>query len=605
MKVSSVPLHSRLAALNPKNCCPSLDRFTALCIAGGLVASIVIFWNDLGKLRRTENVRKETQATWKLKPGDRDQSNGIITRTEHERVMVEVSPIENVKAVMTITNGSNETSVLLNDQKGDGVDITGLIPAGEQTQIRLAVSDPRLGGEPRETNLIVVRIHALFPLDLFACYCAGAFVMYLLLHSALNTPLERAVGFLAAIGCLSVLHAALPEDLRLFAKEIFLALAALLLWRWQRAELLTTCRSELLALGVLLVMAFLMRWEQLVELHAATLDNDPQTYLEIAGRSSYFIDTEFREPLFLTLVKVGGWFFGHSATGLRLTTIGLSLIVLVMTWLTGRELFNRPVGLLAAAFVAFNGNFIYINVRGYRLELFALLGLAFVLLCFGKKDWPQKKRSIWLAVVGSLMCLTRTNSFSTVVVMLLFVYWNNGWNKRLLAAAIAIPLIVQIPSFIYWQQKYGDPMVAVNKHLKYYRNIEFVDHELVPKGDDPYRGPETNSIKYFLTEWHTPGETITNIMSGLQSTYIGDYGWEFIFMGSTLMMGLAILGWLRWFLTKNRGLLLWMFLVSAPVAFFHSISLDFRLILHILPFLGMAFGDALVTVVRALMKDIE
>jgi hypothetical protein len=181
------------------------------------------------------------------------------------------------------------------------------------------------------------------------------------------------------------------------------------------------------------------------------------------------------------------------------------------------------------------------------------------------------------------MCLTRTNSFSTLVVMLLFVYWNNGWNKKLLAAAIVIPLVVQFPSFIYWQQNYGDPMVAVNKHLKYYRNIEFVDHKLVPQGDDPYRGPETNSIKYFLTEWHTPGETSTNIMSGLQSIYIGGYGWEFIF----------------------RGLLLWMFLVSAPVAFFHSISLDFRLILHILPFLGMAFGDALVTAVRALLKDTD
>jgi hypothetical protein len=127
----------------------------------------------------------------------------------------------------------------------------------------------------------------------------------------------------------------------------------------------------------------------------------------------------------------------------------------------------------------------------------------------------------------------------------------------------------------------------------------------VPKGEDPYRGPETNSIRYFLTEWHRPGETITNILSGLQSIYIGGYGWEFIFMGSTLMMGFAILGWLRWILTENRVLLLWMFLVSAPVAFFHAISLDFRLILHILPFLGMAMGDALVSAVKALMQDAE
>lgn len=603
MKVSSEPLHSHLTVLNLKNCCPSLDRFTAVCLAGGMLASIVIFWNDLGKLRRTENVRKETQATWKLRPGDRDRSNSIIIRAEHERVMVEVSPIENVKAVMTIASGTRETSMPLHEQKGDGVDITELLPVGEPTQIRIAVNDPRDDGEARQTHLIVVRLHALFPLDLFACFCAGALLTYLLMYSALNTPFERAVGFLAALGCLAAVHAVLPEDLRLFAREIVLALAALLLWRWQRTERLTICRTESLALGVILVMAFLMRWEKLVELHAATLDHDPQTYLEIAQRSSYFIDTEFREPLFPFLVKVGGWFLGHSATSLRLTTIGLSLLVIVMTWLTGRELFNRPVGLLAAAFVAFNGNFIYINVRGYRLELYAMLGLAFVILCFGKKDWSQKKRTIWLAVVGSLMCLTRTNSFSTLVVMLLFVYWSNGWNKKLLVAAILIPLVFHLPSFIYWQQKYGDPMVAVNKHLKYYRNIEFVDNELVPKSDDPYRGPETNSIKYFLTEWHTPGETITNIMSGLQSIYIGSYGWEFLFMGSTLMMGLAILGWLRWFLTENRRLLFWMLLVSAPVAFFHAISLDFRLILHILPFLGMAFGDALVTAVRALLKD--
>gem|GEM_PF-3118747 len=591
--------------MNFKNCCTSLDRFTALCIAGGLVASTVIFWNDLGKLRRTENVRKEKLATWSLSPGDRKQSNSAITRTKHERVMIEVNPLENVQAVMTVTSSSDETSFPLNEQKGDGVEITGLIPVGEQARLKLEVSDPRDKGEARETDLVVVRIHDLFPMDLFVCFGAGAVLLYLLLQSALNTPIERSIGFLASLGCLAVLHSAVPEDLRLFAREIFLALAAILLWRWQRTELLTSRKGEWLAVGVILVMAFLLRWEQLVELHAATLDNDPQTYLEIAERSSYFIDTEFREPLYLFLVKVGGWLFGHSATGLRLITLGLSLAAIVMTWLTGRELFNRPVGLLAAAFVAFNGNFIYINVRGYRLELFTSLGLALVLFLFGKKDWPLKKRTIWLAVIASLMCLTRTNSFSTLVVMLASVYWKNDWNKKLLAAAILIPLVVQMPSFIYWNQKYGDPMVAVNKHLKYYRNIEFVDHALVPKGEDPYRGPETNSIRYFLTEWHRPGETITNILSGLQSIYIGGYGWEFIFMGSTLMMGLAILGWLRWILTENRVLLLWMFLVSAPVAFFHAISLDFRLILHILPFLGMAMGDALVSAVKALMQDAE
>jgi len=177
--------------------------------------------------------------------------------------------------------------------------------------------------------------------------------------------------------------------------------------------------------------------------------------------------------------------------------------------------------------------------------------------------------------------------------MLVFVFLRNGWPKRMMAVAVCLPLLATVPSMIYWQQKYGDPMLAVNRHLKYYRNLEFAEHPSVPKEGGPYRGPDTDSVRYFLTEWHSPAKTASNIAAGLYHIFLGDYGWKLVFTGSTLLMGLCILGLARWAFTPHWPMLFWLFLLSAPVAFFEPIALDFRLILHILPILGFAAGDFL------------
>jgi hypothetical protein len=177
--------------------------------------------------------------------------------------------------------------------------------------------------------------------------------------------------------------------------------------------------------------------------------------------------------------------------------------------------------------------------------------------------------------------------------MLVLVFLRNRWPKRMLAVVAVVPLLAMVPSMIYWQQKFGDPMLAVNQHLKYYRNIEFADHPSVPAEGGPYRGPDTDSVRYFLTQWHTPAQTVSNIASGLYQIFGGEYGWRYVFLGSSLLMGLCLLGLARWALTSQWLLLAWLFLLSAPVAFFQPISLDFRLILHILPLLGLAAGDFL------------
>jgi len=599
----------------PPNLVPSKNQ--AIIAGLLLLAMAVIFWPDLGHLRRMEipqvrsvnlpNALADGSVSgegWKTTPEGLALSPGGTATLRLEfplavgrQVILDLGIEEHLDTFLTVTADAPPFRFRVVNERADAIDITRLLGDAESCRLELECADSRESGG---ANLAIGRIAfieqtPLFPLPVLAFFLASLGVVYLLLKTLASSEKEALIAFIASVVGWVVIHTVAPDAMRTLSRELFFGLAGILVWRWYVLKELSASgrRLEPIALLAVLLIALDERWEEMGRLLTRTLDPDPANYLELAQRSRFFFDSEFREPLFVFCAKLGTWVSGGTPMGLRTVTLLLSLAVIAVTWLVGRELFSRPVGLFAAAFLAFNRNFVYINIRGYRLELFTLLSVLFLWFCLGRRDWLPRRRTLALAAVGALLCLTRLNTFSVLAVMLVFVFLRNGWPKRMMAVAVCLPLLATVPSMIYWQQKYGDPMLAVNRHLKYYRNLEFAEHPSVPKEGGPYRGPDTDSVRYFLTEWHSPAKTASNIAAGLYHIFLGDYGWKLVFTGSTLLMGLCILGLARWAFTPHWPMLFWLFLLSAPVAFFEPIALDFRLILHILPILGFAAGDFL------------
>ena len=595
------------------------QRTVLVFAASSLLALGLIFWPHLGELRPTSSPQLQpfifpsaldhpaiTATGWAqvpegmgLTPGQTASLHLSVTRDPKKQFILDLPLSQHVAAFVTVQGDGEAVRFQVDAQKADALDLTDFAAGAREIQLQIEFRDTRASGPAAVAlqKLVLIQQKRLFPLDI-AAFFVGSFVLILLiLRTALSTEQEVLIAGVAGLIGWTVVYACVPIAMQDLSEETFFVLLAGLLRRWHTQGELGRpglAVEQLSALAILLV-ALNARWEEAAKIYSRSLDPDPQTYLELAANSHFFVDTEFREPLYIFAAKVGGWVFGPTPMGMRMTTILLSLGVIALTWRAGRDLFSAPVGLLAAAFLALNRNFLYINIRGYRLELYAALALAFFWFCFGKKGWSVKRRTIGLAVAASLLCLTRANTYSALFVMLVFVYLRNGWSKGLMAVCLLTPLVALGPSMIYWSQKYGDPMIAVNKHLKYYRNIEFADHPEVPREGDPYRGPDTNGADYFLLKWHKPHRTVLNIVLGLFRIFLGDYGWRFLFLGSSLVMGLSVLGLVRWAFTDRWPFLIWLLLFSAPVAFFVEISLDFRLTMHILPVLGFAIGDFLQT----------
>ena len=538
-----------------------------------------------------------------LAPGQRALLQLSLSRRKGDKFLfdVDLPSREKIGAKMEVRVRGQAVPVPVEKLGIDPIDLTFYLQNAEQFDLKIELADQRTSGSPRVLlgYLDTISQQGLFPASLLAYTLANFFLTYLLLKTFNPSKSEAAFAYPFTVVGWLIMQAAVSESLRLFTPQVFYLLVAAVLIRLKQLGRLGDSKAliEKLCGVAILLIALDARWVQVEKLQARVLDPDPTTYLHLAQNASYFIDTEIREPLFIFMVKLGGWLFGATHFGMRLTTLAASMAVLALIWRAGRDVFSPVVGLFGTLAMALHRNFIYVNIRGYRLEIYAGLLLLFFWFWFGKKDWSYRKRTLSLSITASLLALTRANSLSTMIVMLVIAWLVNRWPVRLLIPVVICPFIALIPSMIYWNHNYGDPMVAVNIHLKYYRNIEFSEHPDVPKDGNSYRGPDTNSIGYFLTEWHTPSQTISNIGTGLYEIYFGRYGWKYLFHGSYFMMALCLLGLARWLFAGRWLVLVWLFLLSAPVAFFQPISLDFRLILHILPLLGFAIGDFLQSLV--------
>ncbi|MBM4424044.1 MAG: hypothetical protein FJ030_11735 [Chloroflexi bacterium] len=162
------------------------------------------------------------------------------------------------------------------------------------------------------------------------------------------------------------------------------------------------------------------------------------------ARPIFFPANNGREPLFVYVLSLSIAAFGRTPLGLRFASAVIGTLTIPATYLLGRALFNRRVGLLAMAVCAaafWPVALSRVSFRAGSLPLF--LGLAIALGWIG---W--RRRNLWLAILGGaaygLAFNTYTASRATPLALILFgliAFFHRRENKNDSAFSAAKPVL--------------------------------------------------------------------------------------------------------------------------------------------------------------------
>ena len=148
-----------------------------------------------------------------------------------------------------------------------------------------------------------------------------------------------------------------------------------------------------------------------------------------------FLPGDFHPPLYYLILKYWTDVFGNSEVSLRIPSIIFGLGTVVLTYLIGKKLFDKKVGLLAGVLMTTSGLAIYYSqeARMYGLAAFLVAGAIYL---FVQKKW------IFFSVVLALIGLT--DYISLFIVPVFFVIGFKYWKK------LALSLVPLILSFALW-----------------------------------------------------------------------------------------------------------------------------------------------------------
>lgn len=156
----------------------------------------------------------------------------------------------------------------------------------------------------------------------------------------------------------------------------------------------------------------------------------------------------------------------------RLVSVLLGLITVWLAYRLGRQMVpgDERVGLLAAAFLAFNPQFVFMMASVNNDVLTAVLGVALVYFSIQAAAQPTMRRFIVLGVLMGLALLTK---FALLAFwpLPLFAAWLSAGNGRRRKALQNGAVVVGLPCLIagWWYfrtaQLYGDPL-AWDVHLQ-------------------------------------------------------------------------------------------------------------------------------------------
>lgn len=203
---------------------------------------------------------------------------------------------------------------------------------------------------------------------------------------------------------------------------------------WLGADRIKTRRALLITLGGLFIAALGWRWWYVREL---PLTNDEGNYLydawtllhgKLAGGDGYV-----KAPLVIVWIALWQFLFGHTVLAGRLSSVVISSLTLWPIYILAASLWNRRVGLLAAALWAVTGVAvvfgIYIHTQPVAL-FFAVAGIA-VLAYALRRD----KTAWYYLAAGALLGLGVTSRKSVLAVglvpLVMLLVNVTSWKHRL------------------------------------------------------------------------------------------------------------------------------------------------------------------------------
>jgi tetratricopeptide (TPR) repeat protein len=141
--------------------------------------------------------------------------------------------------------------------------------------------------------------------------------------------------------------------------------------------------------------------------------------MSIASGNIIGMEVFFKAPLYAYVLAFFYWLSGHHLLIPRLLNVFFDAASVFLLYAIAKKLWNRTVGLIAAAMFACGGTFIYFSGEIVGASLAVMLGLAVVNLLL----YEGKKLSRWLytGMVLSLLILVRPNALLLVPAAILFI----------------------------------------------------------------------------------------------------------------------------------------------------------------------------------------
>lgn len=358
--------------------------------------------------------------------------------------------------------------------------------------------------------------------------------------------------------------------------------------------------TQLILLGII-ALALNLRWGQLFAIKYSALPLDVQTYKDITLQMSHPFDTNFREPLWIWVLKIWLWIFGSADLSIRLLTVLFSLLVIIISFKFFKDYTNNNwLALLVSFFLSVNGYFIFMSPRGYRLELYTCSVILFCYFAFVSSEiLSDKLRLAGLTVFVALLELIQINSFIFTLPFLLYGFWKHSINYRKIFVPILITLIFLAPYLSYSYFKFGDPFYSINKHAVWYRNKEFKTNcQGCPTARelevDSYSGLKVNSFQYFL-KMHRLKDVLLRTMNGYYIVFLKNsyYLQSEIGVNLSVFYYLYLAGLILVIFSRYRGLIIIaLFLINLLAFFVPTTKISPRILAHASPFFTffLAYG---------------
>ena len=209
--------------------------------------------------------------------------------------------------------------------------------------------------------------------------------------------------------------------------------------------------------------------------------------LRASGRElpDYFFEPLFKHPpLFSLLTTLSTKLFGPTLISSYYPSLLLGILIIPLTFLLGRLIFNNAVGLLAAFFVYLDPISIICSQKVWMDSTIAFFTLLTV-LCFAHALHDKKDIFFLLSGIASgLAMTTKYTGILGIIIICVYValYRRELFKNRWFMASLSIPFLMLLP-WIYWNyQVYGsdlltaqaktEPMIAkIIDRLFYYKYI--------------------------------------------------------------------------------------------------------------------------------------